>query len=366
MEAIADNTPVQGKTMAERVAEKDPSGRTAAEIQADAAMQLEIINKQFGGDIEPYKAKINALSNDPRYANMAFDEFLTKMRDGTLLEASDPAPDAEPVETAPAQPESKGPSADGGGGAQSAAPSAEPAKPASEPLVIHITDGMEMKLSGRMAMEGHGKEVVEIKHGIINPNEQVRDMQKALVAAGFDVGTYPEGHAKAGQPMTDGLEGELTRGAERKAAEAMGLTEDQLRTMPIEEFTQRLEEYKLKMEQKHGVVVPDSKPEGTQVSDAETPLACPVEEGRSPFALDQILKQSPVGEIRELGQGTPQMCFTEDGQNMLIGGNPASENFQNFAVAHPAVVEPPQSSPEPKPDQEAPVVQNDTVTLRLA
>ena len=239
----------------------------------------------------------------------------------------------------------------------------EPAKPASEPLVIHITGGTEMKLSGRMAIVGRGTQVVEPRTA---PSEEVRKMQSALVAAGFSVGTYPDGHPKAGQALTDGQEGDKTRGAALKAAEAMNLTEEQLRTMPIEEFTQKLEDYKLKMEQKHGVVVPDSKSEGTQVAGAEAPLACPVEGGRSPYALDQILKQSPVGEIRELGRGTPQMCFTDEGQNMLIGGNPASENFQNFAVANPAVVEPPQSSPELKPDQEAPVVQNDTVTLRLA
>lgn len=92
----------------------------------------------------------------------------------------------------------------------------------------------------RMAIVGHGSDVVEPRSA---PSDDVKEMQQALVDAGFDVGSYPDG-----RPMVDGQEGTLTRDAAMAAAEAMGISEEELRSMPIDEFTQRLDEYEPALE----------------------------------------------------------------------------------------------------------------------
>lgn len=121
----------------------------------------------------------------------------------------------------------------------------DPVAPVPPVVPVPETKPANPAVTSRMAIVGSGTQVVEPKSA---PDLKVKDMQQALVDAGFDVGVYPEGHSKAGQPMVDGQEGQLTRAAALKAAEAMGISEEELRQMPIDEFKQRLEEYTVNLD----------------------------------------------------------------------------------------------------------------------
>ncbi len=75
-------------------------------------------------------------------------------------------------------------------------------------------------------------------------NDRTLAMQKALVEKGYSVGEYKNngsGH-KAGDPLLDGREGPLTEAAALKAAKDLGISEDELKNMPIEEFIQKVQD----------------------------------------------------------------------------------------------------------------------------
>ncbi len=83
-----------------------------------------------------------------------------------------------------------------------------------------------------VATVGEGQEVM-------SKQDYTVQLQEALVEAGYDVGTYPDGHAKAGEPMIDGFEGPLTRAGLNEFAQDIGRDP---KTMSLAETIERLQE----------------------------------------------------------------------------------------------------------------------------
>lgn len=73
---------------------------------------------------------------------------------------------------------------------------------------------------------------------------EMETLQTHLSYIGYDIGTYPEGHAKAGEPMIDGLEGPIMRTAIQAAQtdlKELGIEMDP-RTTPLTEFIAKIQE----------------------------------------------------------------------------------------------------------------------------
>lgn len=73
--------------------------------------------------------------------------------------------------------------------------------------------------------------------------EEVAKLQEAMLMAGYDVGTYPEGHEKAGQAMIDGIEDADFRavlGIIQRDLKELDIDLDP-RTTPISQYTETLE-----------------------------------------------------------------------------------------------------------------------------
>jgi len=92
--------------------------------------------------------------------------------------------------------------------------------------------------------------IVESGQNVAPISDEVGTVQTVLAEAGYDIGVYPEGHEKAGEPLTDKFEGEQTRVALIQAAIDMELVsnaadaETYLRRTPITEFAQVLNDNK--------------------------------------------------------------------------------------------------------------------------
>ena len=232
------NTPFgrAGKNAADGAAEKDPT-YNSAEQQQMAAAQVKIIDEQFGGDINEYKQFVAELAQNPEYANRDFFELVTSGDMGRLAAEHVAQPSPPTQQADPNSPDPSPPS------------STQRKQPDTDPQ-LGTPD-----MGSRMVVEASGQDVAEY-------SEEVAALQRLLVEKGFDVGTYPEGHPKAGEPMIDGLEGPKTRAAIQDAAKGLSnLTDengktindyledagkpvlDDLENMPIEQMMHLLAEY---------------------------------------------------------------------------------------------------------------------------
>ena len=226
LEATAQNRsiPFMG-SVADMAAKADPE-YTAQEHQEMAKKQLEIVDKHFKGDVEAYKEFMTKLAQDPEHGNKDFKDLVMsgKLDDLAAEEVlvSNPGPVIDP--DLDLDPEID-----------------EDPIPNEDPIPDEDTDDVVLgdrlpNQDERKAIEGKGNEVVEPRNA---PDIRVSRLQEALVEAGYEVGTYPDG-----SPLIDGREGKLTRSAIDKYAEKHGLDP---RNMSIEEFTKHVEENSLKM-----------------------------------------------------------------------------------------------------------------------
>lgn len=95
----------------------------------------------------------------------------------------------------------------------------------------------QARSSGRMTIVGEGT-------GFEPYDAEVEKLQSALVIAGYDVGTFPDHMRKAGEPLIDGYEGVLTRGAVMQAVadlKVLGIEVDP-RTTTLTDFVAQIED----------------------------------------------------------------------------------------------------------------------------
>ncbi len=99
-------------------------------------------------------------------------------------------------------------------------------------------EGVRTETNARMTVIGEGE-------GFEPYSEDMERLQVHLAYLGYDIGTFPEGHAKAGQLMIDGYEGKFSRAAIEKVQadlKELGIADLDPRTTPISEFIAKLEE----------------------------------------------------------------------------------------------------------------------------
>jgi hypothetical protein len=124
LRATANNSdirvPILGKigTAAGKAAEADPT-YSAAEHQQMARLQVDIIDTQFGGDLNAYKQFVGGLAQNPEYAGKDFKDLLTSGELKTLAQhRNDPTNNNDDTAPIPTKPEFQGvetPSFDQGG-----------------------------------------------------------------------------------------------------------------------------------------------------------------------------------------------------------------------------------------------------------